>query len=391
MSHYVVVNPHFSNIMNNAEKIHHSLRNFLIVIIEIFLHKQVPESPVAKARKLFIARREPYQDCEERTRRDIRRELAAAIESLVTEMSHKDSDLTAIYSDLTESQRWKELCGSTQKQAPLLPEQDHFLQELAAEYAACKNKEESKSIRSKGARLTSKIKIGGSLKESNISPDGSGTDENAKTRVEAAEAIGRVRTYGDERRRLLSIVVFEYPYRVLKQYFSCSNNTIVAAKVHRIFFGRGGVPSDNLKFTREVISKDVIDDLFEFLNRDDISRPSSCRSVIVDGQETAVRYWQDSVKNIIQQYLLEFPNGVKRTYIYTHLPKNFRTNTMLAGLCNICYDDGHGNFDEIRSIVNTVLKGTACKMALDNLQVHQRYLKTEFSKQVSLKPIVLKQ
>ena len=90
--------------MNNAEKIHHSLRNFLIVIIEIFLHKQVPESPVAKARKLFIARREPYQDCEERTRRDIRRELAAAIESLVTEMSHKDSDLTAIYSDLTESQ-----------------------------------------------------------------------------------------------------------------------------------------------------------------------------------------------------------------------------------------------------------------------------------------------
>ena len=67
--------------MNNTEKIHHSLRNFLIVIIELFLHKQVPESPVAKARKLFIARREPYQDCEERTRRDIRRELAAAIGS----------------------------------------------------------------------------------------------------------------------------------------------------------------------------------------------------------------------------------------------------------------------------------------------------------------------
>ena len=47
--------------------------------------------------------------------------------------------------------------------------------------------------------------------------------------------------YSDEKRRLLSILACEYPYRVLKQYFQCSNNTNVAARVHCLLFGRGGV------------------------------------------------------------------------------------------------------------------------------------------------------
>ena len=95
----------------------------------------------------------------------------------------------------------------------------------------------------------------------------------------------------------------------------------------------------------------MLEELTEFLHRDDVSRASSCRSVLVDGEETAVRYWQDTVKGLINQYLLEFPNGVKRTYIYTHLPTNFRTNTMLAGLCNICDDFGHSNFDELCTFI----------------------------------------
>ena len=58
-----------------------------------------------------------------------------------------------------------------------------------------------------------------------------------------------------------------------------------------------------------------------------------------------------TLKGLINQYLLEFPNGVKRTYIYTHLPTNFRMNTMLAGLCNICNDFGHSNFDELCTFI----------------------------------------
>ena len=204
--------------------------------------------------------------------------------------------------------------------------------------------------------------IGDTLKASKISLDGSSS--SGQSRVEAASSVVRVKIYGDEKRRLLSIVACDYPYRVLKQYFKCGNGAIVAARVHCILFGRGGVPHEKLKYSRQVISKEIVDGLFDFLNRDEISRPSSCRSVIVGDKETGVRYWQDSVKNIVQQYLLEFPNRVKRTYIYTHLPRNFRMNSMLAGLCNICYNDGHTNFENLHLLLVTLLKRRQMEKAL---------------------------
>lgn len=81
---------------------------------------------------------------------------------------------------------------------------------------------------------------------------------------------------------------------------------------------------------------------------------SSCRSVVVEGEECPVRYWQDSIKEVVKQYLLEFPNGVKRSYIYAHIPKNFRSNTLLAGLCNLCEDFGFSNFDKLRDLVQKI-------------------------------------
>lgn len=96
------------------------------------------------------------------------------------------------------------------------------------------------------------------------------------------------------------------------------------------------MPPNALKFTRQCVSQDVLDGLADFLVRDNVSRPSSCRSVVINKEECPVRYWEDSVKSVIQQYQLEFPNGVKRTYIYSHIPKNFRQNSKLPGLCNLC-------------------------------------------------------
>ena len=110
----------------------------------------------------------------------------------------------------------------------------------------------------------------------------------------------------------------------MREYFQCGDCAIAAARVHCLLFGRGGVPRDNLKFERQCLSPETIAFLFEFLNSDNISRALSCRSVMVSGEETAVRYWQDSIESVIKQYQLEFPNGVKRSYIYSHLPKNFR-------------------------------------------------------------------
>ena len=143
---------------------------------------------------------------------------------------------------------------------------------------------------------------------------------------------------------------------------------------------------EKMKFSRQCISHEIVHEMFEFLNRDDISRASSCRSVMVDGKETPVRYWKDSVKNTIQQYLLEYPNGVKRTYIYTHLPRNFRMNTMLAGLCNLCDDFGYSNFENLYVLVketSDASSGMDLPAMQKKLEAHQQFLRTRFSKQVS--------
>ena len=149
-------------------------------------------------------------------------------------------------------------------------------------------------------------------------------------------------------------------------------------------FGRGGVPHEGLKFTRQVLSQDVIQEFLGFLHRDDISRPSSCRSVLVDDVETPVCYWKHSLKDIIQQYLVEFPSGVKKSFIYSHLPTNFRMDTMLAGLCNICDDCGHTNFDNMETEIEEIGESTNLdvKGVSQQLRQYQRFLKTKYACQV---------
>lgn len=58
------------------------------------------------------------------------------------------------------------------------------------------------------------------------------------------------------------------------------------ARVHAILFGRGGVPCDGLCFDRQVVSPDAHEFQSFILAQDDVARPSSCRSVLVDGKET---------------------------------------------------------------------------------------------------------
>ena len=76
-------------------------------------------------------------------------------------------------------------------------------------------------------------------------------------------------------------MALDYPYSYLQKVFGCSPNTVTAARVHCILFGRGGVPPSHLKFKRQQVSPDIIKELTEFLHHD-IARASSCRSVLVD-------------------------------------------------------------------------------------------------------------
>ena len=100
--------------------------------------------------------------------------------------------------------------------------------------------------------------------------------DNVRSRTEAAKVIGRVRHYGDEKGRLLSIVAGDYPYSTLQQVFGCSPNTVTAARVHCVLFGHGGVPPPELTFSRQHVSPQVIEELTEFLNHETVACASSC-------------------------------------------------------------------------------------------------------------------
>ena len=97
------------------------------------------------------------------------------------------------------------------------------------------------AIRKKKASQKAKVFIRSSLKDSKITLSGEKTPEEFKDRVSVAASIGRITCYAHERRRLLSIVAMDYPYRFLQEKFGCSPNTITTAKV-RYIFGRGGTP-----------------------------------------------------------------------------------------------------------------------------------------------------
>ena len=78
---------------------------------------------------------------------------------------------------------------------------------LVNDYIAVKDKESSRLIRAQGAKVTNKCLIGDSMKGSYLNVSGVGQGRN---RIETARAIGRVAKFGDERRRLLSIVDQEF-------------------------------------------------------------------------------------------------------------------------------------------------------------------------------------
>ena len=166
-------------------------------------------------------------------------------------------------------------------------------------------------------------------------------------------------------------MALDFPQSVLQSYFHCSKRTTTAARVHCLLFERGGSPQDGLKFTRQAVSPETIHGFYQFIEQDDISRPYHA--------ETAVRYWQYDVKDVIPQYQLKFPNGLKRTYIYMHLPKNFGMNSMLTGLCNL--NSLLPLLDELNC--QGVFNAPLSSLAQIGRQ-HQKYLKLNFSKEVSI-------
>ena len=331
--------------------------------------------------------RQGYESVGDRRKRDLRSQIIEEMDRLLENYTFIGSKGTcSIMKDILASQKFICKFPGTLPVNTDVSKDDKILKSLAKDYLDSKDKEASKLVKAKARKISEKILIGGTFKGSNLQMN------EAKSRTQAAKSLGRVHKSGDERRRLLSIVALDFPQSVLQSYFLCSKGTITAARVHCHLFGRGGSPQDGLRFSRQAVSPEIIHEFHEFIQQDNISRPSSCRSVLVDGTETAVRYWQYNVKDVIQQYQLKFPNGLKRTYIYTHLPKNFRTNSMLAGLCNLCDDFGHSNFDSLLALLDDLncqgVLNTPLASLIQITREHQTYLKLKFAKEVRVGLII---
>ena len=222
-------------------------------------------------------------------RTDMRAEIIERFRDMLDMYVHCDgTSLYDLVDDLLQSKKWQTTSGDSGKK-----EGDRmtsaFLPSLVKEYQECKSKETKSVIRKQAKKLQQPIKISGTKSSSHIGLQGN-TPQSFKTRIDAANSLGRLTTYSAERRRLLSIVAADYPQTFLIEIFKCSKSTVTAARVHRILFCRGGVPPQSLKFSRQGVSQDTLDQLSEFLLRDDISRPSSCRSVVIHGEETPLRY-----------------------------------------------------------------------------------------------------
>ena len=193
----------------------------------------------------------PYKDMAERKQRLIRADITELIRDSAMKMVHfVPGDLTLFMEELLQNKKFCSTFGlsSGNKDITCNP----TIQALVKEYQSSVDKEKKQEVRRRASNQKSKVCIGNSLKNSRVTLTGEKTPEHFKDRITAASSLGRLTCYADERRRLLSIVAFDYPYSVLQKLFDCSSKTVAAAKVHCILFGRGGTPPAQFKLKGNV-------------------------------------------------------------------------------------------------------------------------------------------
>lgn len=177
---------------------------------------QIPET---------VQNRQSYKCVGHRRKIDLRNEIMCKIDMVLSDYTAFGVKGTqAIMRDILTTKKFKgqfaDLFSSHQKSSS----DDKLLNSLAKDYIAAKDKEKSRLIRARGAKISSKLLIGDSMKRSKLNVSGV---EQGRNRTETARAIGRVSKFGDERRRLLSIVAQDFTISELQTYFPCSKSTII--------------------------------------------------------------------------------------------------------------------------------------------------------------------
>ena len=148
--------------------------------------------------------RQGYECVGPRRKMDLRSEIMCKIDALLDNYtSYGEEGRQAIMNDILSSQKFQGKFGDVFTKHRKQSSDDKILKLLAKDYIAAKDKESSKLIRAQGAKVANKLIIGDSMKTSNLIVSGV---RQGKNRTETAQAIGRLSKFGDERRRLLSIV-----------------------------------------------------------------------------------------------------------------------------------------------------------------------------------------
>jgi len=133
------------------------------------------------------------------------------------------TSLQKLMGDVVDSKNWYQVFGNSVVKDKNCDD-THFLDILSQEYKACKDKQVTKKINQNAKKQKEKFLIGNTKSQSRLTLEGKMLD-NVKSRTDAARKIGQVRHYGDEKRRLLSIVATDFPHRTLQQLFGCSPNS----------------------------------------------------------------------------------------------------------------------------------------------------------------------
>lgn len=211
-----------------------------------FHPKQNTETSLSRTRSVQVPEIpfRPYKEAVHRTQQIMRAKAIDTIAALANKYVHfNGSDVPSLIQDLVNSGKWQSTFGSESAQNNAIGnDENSFLSRLAAEYQSCKDKDTNRTIRKNATHQKQRVLIGDTLKKSRISFSSS-TPEMFNSHLKAAKELGQLRSYADEKRRLLSIVAMDYSYSILQKYFQCSSKTVTAAtKVHCILFGHGGVP-----------------------------------------------------------------------------------------------------------------------------------------------------
>ena len=205
----------------------------------------------------------PYKHMAERRQRLIRADITELIRASAMKMVHfVPGDLTLFMEELLQNKKFCSTFGLSLDNKDITC--NPTIQALVKEYQSSVDKEKKQEVRRRASNQKSKVCIGNSLKNSRVTLTGEKTPEQFKDTVTTASSLGRLTCYADERRRLLSIVAFDYPYSVLQELFDYSSKTVAAAKVHCILFGRGGTPLAQFKFKSQCVSPDVLMEFSEF-------------------------------------------------------------------------------------------------------------------------------